>query len=302
LRPPGSRPGARRSLARAARGSHRAAIWRAVLASVLLAAFVALALSAKAGSSLADWDERVTGAFVAWRSPGWSRAFWVFTLLGESSILAALGGSATVLLATWGRRTHAAMMGGGMLLAIGISEFAKVAVHRARPPEAMLLIKQPGSYSLPSGHALVSIVFCGLLVYLAFRWVDAWCGRGARGGAVAGGGAVTGSGAVAGRAALIKLAVTLVAGVIVVMVSVSRVYLGVHWMSDVLAGWCLGGAWLVVTPALATTVRLAGGSRSPLGDSCALGRRSVRLALAIVLALIVVVAAVLTAWADPLLA
>ncbi len=256
------------------------------MAALLFAAFVAVACLAGTGSAVAGWDEQVTDAFVAWRSAGWSRIFWVFTLLGDSSTMAALAGSATVLLAAWGRRTHAAMMGGGMLLAIGISEVAKAIVQRPRPPEEIALINQPGSYSLPSGHALVSLVFCGLLVYLAFRWIDARR-DGRRSPALA---------------VVAKWAVALAAAVVVVMVTLSRVYLGVHWVSDLLAGWLLGGAWLVVTPALVTTVRRAGGPHSLLGDSGALGRSSVRIVISIVLVLIVAVAALLMAWANPLLA
>jgi undecaprenyl-diphosphatase len=264
---------------------------------VLLAAFVAIAWASKAGSWLSGWDERVTDAFVAWRSPGWSRAFWTFTLLGESSTMAALAGSATVLLAAWGRRTHAAMMGGGMIVAIGVSEVAKAVVQRARPPETIALIHQPGSYSLPSGHALVSLVFWGLLVYVAFWWID---NRRARA-AGAGNDARRGRYWSPALAVAAKWAVAVLGAMVVVMVSASRVYLGVHWTSDLFAGWCLGGAWLIVTPAIVIAVRRAGGRQSLLGDSGALGRRGVRLALLVALVPVVAVAAVLTAWANPLL-
>jgi membrane-associated phospholipid phosphatase len=276
---------------------------RLLWAAGLLAVFVAIACAVKTGSSLAGWDERMTNAFVARRTPGWSRAFWAFTLLGDSPIMGALAGSATVLLAAWGKRTAAAIVGGGVLVAFGAAEAGKALLQRARPSEAIALIQQPGSHSLPSGHALVSLVFCGLLVYLGFRWIDARLGSGARveRGARVGRGA--GGGSRRGRSRLVtaKLGVAVMGAAVVVMVGASRVYLGVHWASDILAAWCLGGAWLLVAPGLFAAVRRAGGSRSLLGDSGVVSRRSVRIALVVVLALLVAVAVVLTVRYDPLL-
>ena len=133
---------------------------------------------------------------------------------------------------------------------------------------------------------MVSLVFCGLLAYLAFQWINARR-AGRRSSALA---------------VVAKWAVALAAVVVTVMVTLSRLYLGVHWASDLLAGWFLGGAWLVLTPALVTAVRRAGGPHSLLGDSGALGRSSVRIVLSIALVLIVAAAALLTAWANPLAA
>ena len=42
-----------------------------------------------------------------------------------------------------------------------------------RPPAALALVEQPGSHSMPSGHALIVVVFFGLLAYALFRWIDA---------------------------------------------------------------------------------------------------------------------------------
>jgi membrane-associated phospholipid phosphatase len=254
-------------------------------AAVLFIAFVWIARSVGADSALAGWDGRVTDAFVAWRTPGWSRAFWVFTLLGNLPVMSAVAGSAVVLLATWGKRAPAALVAGGLLVAEGITSLAKWLVQRMRPSGAVALIREPRSYSLPSGHALLSLVFCGLLVYVAFRWVD---GR-------------RGSGAGRPRGVAIKAAVVVVAAAVVVAVGVSRVYLGVHWGSDVLAGWCLGGAWLgVVLGSFAPWERRSGGL-GVFGDSRPWRGTTARVALAVALVLIVAVAVTLAARANPLL-
>ena len=65
-------------------------------------------------------------------------------------------------------QTRAALVAVGLLVAVGISEGAKAIVGRARPPAAEALIAQPGSHSLPSGHALTTLVFLGMLAFLAW--------------------------------------------------------------------------------------------------------------------------------------
>jgi len=77
---------------------------------------------------------------------------------------------------------------------------------------------QVGNESLPSGHATMSAAVVGALVVLAWPQL-----AGAARGLVA-------------TAALVWVA----------LVGLTRVYLGVHWWSDVLAGWATGAAWLAV--------------------------------------------------------
>lgn len=88
-------------------------------------------------------------------------------------------------------------------------------VHRLRPPVAVHLV-DAGGWSFPSGHAgqaTASFLALGLLIALAAdrRWVR--------------------------RAAVV------VGVASAVLIGASRVYLGVHWASDVVAGWSLGVAW-----------------------------------------------------------
>jgi undecaprenyl-diphosphatase len=93
----------------------------------------------------------------------------------------------------------------------------KIEVARARPPLENMLIPLPAGYSFPSGHALAGVELYGVLAFLLVcELCVAWQ-----------------------KALVIVLAVALA-----VLIGVSRVYLGVHWPSDVLASWLIGGAWL----------------------------------------------------------
>src|SRR3954451_21437016 len=106
--------------------------------------------------------------------------------------------------------------------AILLSTFAKQIVDRPRPPRELWLQHAAGR-SFPSGHAVQS-----LSTFVVLGIVGA---------------------AVAGRA---RRAVILVAGVLAVGVAWSRVYLGVHWTTDVLAGLLAAAAWTAAVYTRAT--------------------------------------------------
>ena len=270
------------------RGIRPAIVAAAVAVAALLIAFIALAWTAKAGTAVAAWDERMSEAVLGWRSPGWSRALWVFTLLGNTQVLVALSALVVGLLVVWGRRARATVVACGLLVTWGLVYLSKALVARDRPRGELALVRPPVSHSMPSGHATITLVFCGLLVSLVFLWIDE-----RRGAWEAGGRRV-------GWAAVLKSCVVAVAAVVVVFVGASRVYLGVHWASDVIAGWCLGAALLVAMVAGFVTWEHAFRLRRSIGDSVPC-RRSIRLAVAGVLLLVLAAAAVLTGLADPLL-
>jgi membrane-associated phospholipid phosphatase len=110
----------------------------------------------------------------------------------------------------------------------------KDAVRRARPSFIDAVANAPGR-SFPSGHALGSVVGCGVLLLVLVPLLSR----------------------VARRAAW-------AAGVVVVAaVGFARVGLGVHYLSDVLAGWVLGLAWLAGTAAVFATWRTDVGAAAP---------------------------------------
>src|SRR5690606_36751376 len=102
-------------------------------------------------------------------------------------------------------------LGGGQILI----HLLKHAVARPRP-EVVSHLVEVSTLSFPSGHAMGAALTYGTLAVLAARFAP-------------------------GRASKICLGVLAV--LITLLVGMSRVYLGVHWPSDVLAGWCAGAAW-----------------------------------------------------------
>ena len=117
----------------------------------------------------------------------------------------------------------AATSAGGALLNLELKRhFA-----RARPDIAEQMMRARG-YSFPSGHAMGTTVVCGALAYLALRSLWGW---GAKAATLAG------------------------ASCIAISVSLSRVYLGVHWLSDVAAGMAAGFAWVFIATVTYEAIR-----------------------------------------------
>ena len=132
-----------------------------------------------------------------------------------------LAASVVITLVVFGRRGDwfhvwavALVTGGGLLL----STILKFVFHRARPLTAAEFMTHP-SYSFPSGHAMNSMVTYGFLTLLLLNRVHE---RGRR------------------------VGIVLAALVVIGAIGFSRVYLGVHFVTDVVGGWLAGAAWLIV--------------------------------------------------------
>lgn len=137
--------------------------------------------------------------------------FVIITTLGSPSIILLIG-AAVVL---WGyMSTNMRLLWSGMIvwLTLGIGAMIKIAVGRPRPDTEYAANLHFQTFSFPSGHSSGAMVAYGLLAYLAWHLLpQPWN--------------------------------YIVAGmliIIIVLVGVSRVYLGAHFPSDVIAGWGLG--------------------------------------------------------------
>lgn len=138
--------------------------------------------------------------------------------LGGFTLLWLLGGVSLLFLVSIRRRAEAAWLGGSLVGASLLNSLLKAGIHRARP-DLVPHLAQVTNASFPSGHAMISAA-----VYLTVAAMLA---------------------EVQPRVSTRTLLVT-TAGALVLLIGCSRVYLGVHWPSDVLAGWCLGAVWALV--------------------------------------------------------
>ena len=171
-------------------------------------------------------DPALAHDLVADRTPTLTLFAHLLTAVGGEVVVGALALLLAGLLA-WQRRwvqalTVSAAIGGSAFLTVAL----KLAVARSRPGSGIRLGPVDHSYSFPSGHSLNSAVLLALLVWLL--WAGSSAGR---------------------RVLLVLVATTLALGV-----GASRVYLGYHWATDVLASWLVAAGWLCLVALLAGPV------------------------------------------------
>ncbi len=169
------------------------------------------------GDGIAGIDQPAARWLATHRDLWMTTALRAITGAGGGAALGAVAASACAV-ASWRSRSWAPVVfglagAGGITLVLFT---AKALVVRDRPPLPFAAIAADG-YSFPSGHAAGAAAGASLSVWMLTRWlITCWAGRVA--------------------------AWTVAIGVAAVM-GFSRVYLGVHYISDVVAGWLLGAAW-----------------------------------------------------------
>ena len=154
------------------------------------------------------------------QSPWLTKAAMTVSHLGDTPIALSMMAVAVILLLVWRRRDVAVMMLLS-LVPIGAGNLLKLVVGRSRP-DYLLLDVAPTSLSFPSGHALFAAIFWGLLVWLAEESI---------------------------QTPLIRRSVQVALGLLILAVGWSRVYLGLHWPSDVIGGYMYGllAVWLLTS-------------------------------------------------------
>ena len=161
----------------------------------------------------------------------------ILTWAGSSAVLTPLvvlgGGVVIVRSRDWRPGVTLLCALGG---AIALYNLVKLAVERPRPPASQMLVQVTGS-SFPSGHATGSLAVYGMLS--AVLWASSSSPR--------------------------RVLLWLGAFLLAALAGLSRVYLGVHWFTDVLGGWALGGLWLATLLAVLLLARSRRVRRPPDG-------------------------------------
>ncbi|MEO5700317.1 MAG: phosphatase PAP2 family protein [Casimicrobiaceae bacterium] len=185
------------------------------------------------GDPLTKVDNRIAAWFHAQAVPPLTRAMLLLTELGGLWGIAIATGALALHLA-WRRQWHwlgaqLVAVPGGML----VNVLSKYAFARARPSFVDPLLTLT-TYSFPSGHVAASTLFYGFLAAYLVARVPAWGWR---------------------------VLFVLSSSFIVALVGLTRVYLGVHFLSDVLAAFALGTAWLAMVLTTFHTFRAQQSSR-----------------------------------------
>jgi len=115
-------------------------------------------------------------------------------------------------------KKKASLISINLILVFLINTLIKWIVHRPRPDEIMRLIEESG-YSFPSGHSMISMAFYGYITYLIYKHV---------------------------KDKKKRTIYCLLLLFLIFMIGLSRIYLGVHYLSDVLGGFALSVSYLML--------------------------------------------------------
>lgn len=165
-------------------------------------------------------DMHIANFMVLYRSAELTRVFTWITALGDWPII--VSAAVVISLLSYFRRKRKFIFPFWLTI-FGAELFdflGKIAFHRPRPGQALIA---ESDYSFPSGHATIAMVFYGFLVYAFFR---------------------------SSKSIGVKCAGLLVGLALILLIGFSRLYLGVHYLSDVWAGYLLGALWLIAGIAL----------------------------------------------------
>lgn len=107
------------------------------------------------------------------------------------------------------------------VVAIGsVAVMSLLKLYFSRPRPLTPILHEVRGFSFPSGHAMSAMTFYGLLMYLVYKYIEG---------------------------AISKTVLLGFLGLFILLIGVSRIYLRVHYTSDVLAGFAMGIIWLVVS-------------------------------------------------------
>ena len=138
----------------------------------------------------------------------------LITNFGGALVL--IGTTIILVISIKNRRIGLSIMA-NLVIIKGLNLLLKQIVQRPRPTEYRI-VNETG-YSFPSGHSMVSMAFYGFLIYLIYKYV---------------------------KNQYLKIGLITFLSILIISIGISRIYLGVHYTSDVMAGFCISVSYLVL--------------------------------------------------------
>ena len=189
--------------------------------------FVAIFDGVREGVEWFSFDLSLVNLLAQLRAPRMDIFFSFFTHLGDALPVISMAGVAISICVFARQWRSAVIILGTVVLTVSLVVLIKIGYGRARPDQTIALILEKG-FSFPSGHSSVAVAMFGSLYW----WLCSHPGR--------------------FRIWVVTAFVVLLS---VLMIGFSRIYLGVHYPSDVLAGFSLGTGCLVLTATVVSNIR-----------------------------------------------
>lgn len=171
------------------------------------------------------FDHAVFDFLARYITPARTSFMSLITLLGKHTLLIPFNILLLIYFLYKKRKWFAIRIASLALSSLLLELILKSVFQRERPP--VPVIEKVSGFSFPSGHALIGVVFYGLLMYVIWKDVkQKW----------------------------LRLVLTFLIIALILIISFSRVYLRVHYASDVIAGLCVGFIWLVFSLKLISNI------------------------------------------------
>ena len=213
----------------AAKASQRVGARGALILILVVGGVIAVALSFIASriydavtesDGVAGLDRPILDLMITWRSPVLDSVVTAYTNVAGPIGMPILAVAAILILSLRRRSfTPAILIAAAGIGSLLMTVAGKDIIGRHRPPLADAVPPFDFSPSFPSGHTLNAVVIAGVVAYLVLLRRTTTHGR---------------------------VITIVVAALFALTIGVSRVFLGHHWFTDVLAAWVLGGAWLAI--------------------------------------------------------
>lgn len=166
-------------------------------------------------NQLKHFDESVIQVVQGWESPALTRIAELFSKIGSSPVtIPLIIVVAIVLFIVLKHRKELILLIGGMLGSTLLNELLKRVYHRARP-DIHRIVEEQG-FSFPSGHSMAVFTLYALLTFILWRHIPKQGGR---------------------------IALIIFGLLMILCIGLSRIYLGVHYPSDILGGYWVSACW-----------------------------------------------------------
>ncbi len=163
-----------------------------------------------------SFDQTILDFIRTWRTPELTAFFNGVTFFGSKEVIAVLSVVLIIILIVGGRKRVALYVAYFTIMDAFITYLLKNIIHRIRPDEMGRLIDETG-FSLPSGHSSSSMLLYGMFAYVITRSIASRIGR---------------------------VTVVIEMSTLIALIGFSRMYLGVHYPTDVMFGFFIGGLLL----------------------------------------------------------
>ena len=184
-----------------------------ILLSILIIIFF-LILWSVLTKRITAFDTYIYNLVTTYKSDGMTKLYKFITFFGSTAFMVAL---AIFFLVIFYKSKKGGVIAVGLIISTIINNVIKPIVKRQRPLDLMMV--EETTFSFPSGHTMAAVTMYGLLIYLV------WKGDFNRN---------------------IRIVLTVFLALLIIAIGLSRIYLGAHFASDVIASLVVSSIWLII--------------------------------------------------------